>query len=412
MLSLTDEQIAFIENDIRVRGVTSPDLGIDLLDHICCLIEEKLDEYDNFELVYNETLLLFGQKGLKEIQDETNRLLTFKHYYLMNKTLKISGYVSSLLILSGTFFKFNHWPGANVQMVIGVFFLTVLFLPLLFILKFKSTHESNRSIVLSIIAFVASVMFCAGILFKILHWPYAQILTISGGVLMLLGYLPIYFLNFYKQSTDKLNATATVIFIIAGSALFITQAGGGLPREVSDSFWRGVVDTESLLKTVEKENKNVYAGLVSDTILKKATLKTLQTNTDQLMQYIDNMKYFLIAKAEETSVESAKKMDLDYLRTGGGQEIISPLILDENNSIYSASELKKRIDEYKIYVNHLNLNLDLTCLNTNKFKFYGEEVLWENANFQKLPIPLVVYNLDRMALSVKTIESIALQHLH
>jgi hypothetical protein len=114
MLSLTEEQITFIENDIKVRGITSPDLSIDLLDHICCLIENELDEYRNFETVYQQTLLLFGEKGLKEIQDETNRLLTFKHYYFMNSTMKISGYVSSMLILIGSFFKFQHWPGANV----------------------------------------------------------------------------------------------------------------------------------------------------------------------------------------------------------------------------------------------------------------------------------------------------------
>ena len=52
MFSLTEEQIAFIENDIKVRGITSPDLSIDLLDHICCLIENKLDEYRNFDIVY------------------------------------------------------------------------------------------------------------------------------------------------------------------------------------------------------------------------------------------------------------------------------------------------------------------------------------------------------------------------
>ena len=168
MLSLTEEQITFIENDIKVRGITSPDLSIDLLDHICCLIENELDEYRNFETVYQQTLLLFGEKGLKEIQDETNRLLTFKHYYFMNSTMKISGYVSSMLILIGSFFKFQHWPGANVMIVVGVFFLATLFLPLLFILKFKSTEENNRSIVLSIIGFISSLLITSNKTFEVL----------------------------------------------------------------------------------------------------------------------------------------------------------------------------------------------------------------------------------------------------
>jgi hypothetical protein len=244
MFSLTEEQIAFIENDIKVRGITSPDLSIDLLDHICCLIENKLDEYRNFDTVYQETILLFGKNGLKEIQDETNRLLTFKHYYTMNKTMKISGYVSSLMILFGAYLKYQHWPGASVLMVFGVFFFTVLFLPLLFILKFKASAENNRSVVLSIIAGVASLMLCFGVLFKLMHWPYAQPLTIAGAVLLIFGYLPIYFISVYKNTTNKINATATVILIIAGVGLFVAQSNYGIPKPVSDSLWRGVTENE------------------------------------------------------------------------------------------------------------------------------------------------------------------------
>jgi hypothetical protein len=62
MLSLTEEQITFIENDIKVRGITSPDLSIDLLDHICCLIENELDEYRNFETVYLTNAFAFWRK--------------------------------------------------------------------------------------------------------------------------------------------------------------------------------------------------------------------------------------------------------------------------------------------------------------------------------------------------------------
>ena len=62
------------------------------------------------------------------------------------------------------------------MIVVGVFFLATLFLPLLFILKFKSTEENNRSIVLSIIGFISSLLICVGILFRILHWPGARIM--------------------------------------------------------------------------------------------------------------------------------------------------------------------------------------------------------------------------------------------
>ena len=414
MLSLTEEQIAFIEKDIRVRGITSPDLSIDLLDHICCLIENELDEYRNFEIVYQQTLLLFGEKGLKEIQDETNRLLTFKHYYFMNATMKISGYVSSMLILIGSFFKFQHWPGANVMIVVGVFFLATLFLPLLFILKFKSTEENNRSIVLSIIGFISSLLICVGILFRILHWPGARIMIIIGCVLLLLGYLPIYILSIYKNTTNKINATATIILIIAGVGLIVTESGTGLSKTTSDSFWRGVTESNELLKFNINESKKNYQIILAkqntDSI-KVMKLKALQLATDTIIQFTTNMKAYLISKTEEGLTQAqAEKINLDILRSSGYGDVLTEMLLSEGNakSLYTAQALKVKIENYKQTIDRLSPNVDLNNLNTNKIMVYGEQVDWAISNFEKLPLPLVIYNLIRIELSIKAVESAAL----
>ena len=69
MRSLTDEQIDFIADDIRIRGVFTQSLQEDLLDHICCFIEEQDDERP-FEEIYRRALDAFGQQGLQGIQDE------------------------------------------------------------------------------------------------------------------------------------------------------------------------------------------------------------------------------------------------------------------------------------------------------------------------------------------------------
>ncbi len=414
MFSLTEEQIAFIENDIKVRGITSPDLSIDLLDHICCLIECKLDEYRNFETVYQETLLLFGEKGLKEIQDETNRLLTFKHYYIMNATMKISGYISSMLILFGAIFKFQHWPGASMMLVVGVFFLTVLFLPLLFILKFKSTAENNRSIVLSIIAFVSSLLLCIGILFRIMHWPNARIVIITGGVLLILGYLPIYFINVYKNTTNKINATATIILIIAGVGLFITESGTGLSRSVSDSFWRGVTESDQLLSFMNKESQIFYdqidKKLVSDSTANSNSILKLHSKTDELISYMDAMKVYLISNTEQLSEEETKKLPLDDLRTAGGEDIINSIMMGNGN--YSSTSLKSKINNYKESIKAISNTTDVSLLETDSLTVYGEKVSWEQSNFEKLPIPLVVFNITRIQLAVKSIESSLLNRIN
>lgn len=418
MVSLTEEQITFIENDIRIRGITSPELSVDLLDHICCLMEERLDGYRNFETVYHETLLLFGEKGLKEIQDETNRLLIFKHYYLMNSTMKISGYVSSLLILLGSFFKFNHWPGANVCMLVGVFFLSVLFLPLLFILKFRSTAESNRSVTLSIIGLMASLMICIGVIFKIMHWPGAQITIIGGGILLLLGYLPIYFISVYKNTTNKLNATATVTLIIAGVGLLVTSTGiSGLTRQTSDSFWRGVTENNDVFIFQQQQLNNSFATLLNaqktDTTKNTEQIKLLKNTSEELLKHTRAMKNYLISVIQEVPESTADKMNLDELRTAGDRGMLEGILLMNPSSKpeFSAAELKQRLEQYKTTIHQLAPNLPQNLLNTDQLTVYGEQVPWEEANFDHLPLPLVIYNLIRIELAVSTVEQATFQQL-
>jgi hypothetical protein len=44
MYCLSDKQIDFIATDIRQRGIHLPGLHENLLDHICIIIEEKLEK--------------------------------------------------------------------------------------------------------------------------------------------------------------------------------------------------------------------------------------------------------------------------------------------------------------------------------------------------------------------------------
>jgi hypothetical protein len=413
MLSLTEEQITFIENDIKVRGITSPDLSIDLLDHICCLIEKDLDEYRNFDTVYQQTLLLFGEKGLKEIQDETNRLLTFKHYYFMNSTMKISGYVSSMLILIGSFFKFQHWPGANVMIVVGVFFLATLFLPILFILKFKSTDENNRSIVLSIIGFISSLLICVGILFRILHWPGARMMIVIGCVLLILGYLPIYILSIYKNTTNKINASATIILIIAGVGLIVTESGTGMSKATSDSFWRGVIESNEMMNYNKALNhKTVETMLLKDKTdsIQRIQINALDSASKSMLDYTTKMKAYLISITEDMTMAQAEKINLDDLRSSGWNDVLNDRLLSDEYAgfDYTAKKLKAKIEAYKKLLHETAPDIDLSNLNTEQVMIYGELVPWEKFNFEKLPLPLVIYNLLRIELSLQMAETAAL----
>lgn len=94
MYRVSDEQIEFILDDIKRRGIEMEDLQLNLLDHICCILEKDLNETDDFNEKYNKTIKQFFKTELWEIEEETKLLTRFKNYYQMKRFLYI------LLILS------------------------------------------------------------------------------------------------------------------------------------------------------------------------------------------------------------------------------------------------------------------------------------------------------------------------
>ncbi|MBC7554972.1 MAG: hypothetical protein H7257_13460 [Taibaiella sp.] len=59
MYCISDKQIDYILSDISARGVELESLQLNLLDHICCLIENGLEENGDFERFYQEIIRKF-----------------------------------------------------------------------------------------------------------------------------------------------------------------------------------------------------------------------------------------------------------------------------------------------------------------------------------------------------------------
>ena len=86
MYSISEDEVDFILNDIEKRGVTTEDVKYNILDHVCCIIENEMPKGEDFKKFYRNTLARFYRKELSEFEDETRDLLTFKYY---NKLLCI-----------------------------------------------------------------------------------------------------------------------------------------------------------------------------------------------------------------------------------------------------------------------------------------------------------------------------------
>lgn len=299
MYKLSDTQIDFILNDISARGVEMEDLQHSLLDHVCCIIEQNLEENGDFEGFYHSTIKTFYKNHLWEIEEETISLLTFKNYYAMKKSMLISGTVAVSFLTIGIFFKFMHWPGANISIVLGIGLLSLVFLPLMFILKIKEKENLKDKLIIASGA-LSGVLITMGILFKLQHWPYANIMINTSMFVMLFLFLPFYFFSGIRKPEAKVNTIVSSIILVAICGLMLA-----LVRTPRSSHLRDKMMTETYLK--------------NQTILQNELMNFTKTEGDaeakMLSKQIINQCEELKTKLIELNTES-KSIANDY-RTKG-----------------------------------------------------------------------------------------------
>ena len=220
MHQLNEQQIDYILNDISARGVEMDSLQQNLLDHICCIIENNLEENGDFESFYKKTIQTFYKDALWEIEEETLQLLTHKNYYKMKKIMIYSGTLSVAGFIAGSIFKIMHWPGASAILLLSMLNISLIFLPLLFILKTREVSAMKDKLMIAI-GTIFGILFSISSLFKIFHWPGANLMWLFALGILMFVFIPIYFFSGIRTPETKVNTIITsIILISAGGMLF------------------------------------------------------------------------------------------------------------------------------------------------------------------------------------------------
>ncbi len=259
MYSLNEQQIDFILCDIKSRGVEMEDLQTDLLDHICCIMESELEPDGDFESFYRKTIPRFFKKELREIEEETVLLLTFKHYYAMRKVMFITGAISVAGFIIGSFFKVMHWPGANVMLLLGIGLASLVFLPLLFVLKTREASSGRDKIILAIGTFIG-ILISLSALFKIFHWPGANNMWIASLGLLVLIFLPIYFFTGIRNPETKINTITSSFLILFAWGILFTLTTLRPSKVITVSSFHTLIHNEELLKSMQLNVNDSVAG--------------------------------------------------------------------------------------------------------------------------------------------------------
>jgi hypothetical protein len=397
MVDLTEQNVREIEVLVEARGVEMKELSYDLVDHICCMIEEKMESGKNYASALDESIASFGKKGIRQIQEETTFLLT-KNILAMRKTMHITGITAAILLLLGTLFKIQHWPGAAVMAVLGIGSLCLVFMPLFLAVRIKE-KIGKLNTWSNVIGVLSAIALCFGILFKIMHWPWAGILINVGGGLLIFIFLPLYIYNGVKTNNLKSGTIVPVVMAIAGFCLMFSlvklRNSAGVDNAILNIQYTIYDDTESTLNT----NKALLASLENDTLNPHKKANEIAEKINLITEDLE----FLIAQSLHQEIPEAELHktirlnyhsisndmgDLAFIRkdTGGLKELVS--LIKKYETIYSSTT-------------GINSNLSINDKNLNDYL---------DKQKTHFPLGIVIHDLSLLNLQVQRLHTGLLQY--
>jgi hypothetical protein len=197
-MKLSDEQIQIIKERVENSSIKLPTLKDDIIDHLCCVAEIKMEHHMDFDSALKGALQELAPEGLDEIQKETIFLLNSTIIIVMKRIMYLVGLLSSMSFVLGTMFAMMHWPAAGELSIGGFLGFAFLFIPLYTIDYFKTKIHRAMTEKIRLFIGIASAMVMAGaIIFKSLHLQGADFLLVIAAGLFAFGFLPFLFFNMY-----------------------------------------------------------------------------------------------------------------------------------------------------------------------------------------------------------------------
>lgn len=198
-MQISDNQFYQIKKEIEGNSNLPDTMKNEMLDHICCTIEEYMEKGKTFDESF---ILAFDyilpNKG-EDFHKETLYLLSAQKVSLMKRSVRINGFIVLVTAPMGILFKFNHFPAANLILFLGTLCLIFGFMPAFFINSYKSGVRKFLSSKVKYISGYLSIsmLVVAGVL-KLCHIPGANVILICGMFLLCFGFLPFMYFKSIK----------------------------------------------------------------------------------------------------------------------------------------------------------------------------------------------------------------------
>ncbi|MGC9343036.1 MAG: hypothetical protein ACP5E3_10070 [Bacteroidales bacterium] len=281
---LNIDQIENIEKQVQKAEISFSHLADDLVDHICCDVENRMNNGESFDQAFAKVKDKIGIEGLKNIQEQT-LLIINQNYLIMKKALYVlSVSIVFLLVLSGVF-KIFHLPGASLLLFVAFIGLIVGFIPLLFLTRNKEDSD-RKQVWVNLSGYLASTVFLLSILWTIMHWPGRIWLVVFSWILILGFFLPSFLGTILKNRNDgqRLTNIGVVLLIVL---LLVMDMVFSFNSKRSAYTQQDVVvnNLPEMTAYFDHQNEILYKILLDDSTLNTQTRRSILLLKEASMEF-------------------------------------------------------------------------------------------------------------------------------
>ena len=308
--AIIDNNMDRIKADLVNRGLTYDRLLDDILDHVCCMVEERMVAGEDFEFSYMHVLDTIGDKRLPEIQHQTLLLLN-KNFQRMKNLTYLFGLSAALVAILGAFFKRMHWPGAGILITAGIVLVIFVFLPLYFVNNYREQAEKKNPLY-AIVGFLTLAFLLAGAVFKIQHWPGADHIIEVSLVILIIGFIPLYVVNAFQRAGKSKLRLPYIVMLLIGIAIVSLLYNVNMSKNQLDIYRDEAIKNELNVDNVQERTAQ-FMNFLNDTTYadEKEVVINIHTKAASLQVLVDEMKDGMLSYVKQAGarVEDIRKID-------------------------------------------------------------------------------------------------------
>lgn len=308
----------------------------------------------------------------------------------MKQKIYIIALVNVLVIFTGAIFKVNHWPAAGIMLTLGLSALVLVTVPLTLVNNYQA-DENRQSPVLHYVTGLSCFVVFTGMLFKIMHWPYAGLALTIAMPFPFVVFLPVYIIVTSRNRNFNIYNTVFVLLLLALNSVFAALLSLNVSKQrISDSYnlSRNYNSVERVLGSITGADGHSSVSL----------------KIDQVIKTIDEYQS-LIFTEEGITAENWKK-DPESLVKPDSRQVAVKVLFNKENSVGSKleKELKELVDVFEKSPGYSGLKqiapqvFDITDAE-------GSESGWAMRNFIAPPLSWSLIYLDGLKADLLIMKS-------